>query len=103
MAWVDSKTRLGTFFDYVRFWKSVTVKGTDGKTLIEGEFDKVKLQKYRSWWLVRVDGATITVSQEEVDAEKIYLPAAEFKKYCIENGCSIDTDFYENGGMFIQN
>lgn len=103
MAWVDDKTRLGTFFDYVRFWKIVTVKDTDGKTLIEGEFDKVKLQKYRSWWVARVDGTTITVSQEEVNAEKVYLPSAEFQEYCIKNGCSIETDFYENSGMFIQN
>lgn len=109
MAWVDDKTRLGTLFDYVRFWKSVTVKDTDGKTLIEGEFDKVKLSKYRSWYVVRVDGTAITVSPEEVDAEKVCLPKSKLSGYrngCyidVVDGCYIDAEFYKNSGMFVQN
>lgn len=65
------KIRLAEILDVMRFTERVTLKNTGGETLMDDAMQRVKLSKYRPWWVVRVDDDSITVTEGETDCEYI--------------------------------
>lgn len=65
------KIRLAEILDGMLFTERVVLKNTDGEIVMDDAMQRVKLSKYRPWWVVRVDDYTVTISEEEVDCEYI--------------------------------
>lgn len=69
------KIRLAEILDEMRFTDWVTLNTHDGEVLMADYWNRVKLSKYRPWWVIDVvfspGGLSITIVEEESELESV--------------------------------